>query len=343
MKLLFFLICLAFVSNFASAEELAKTGSDESKNTEKSNNSDDLLKSQNVLVKKLSSLSENNQLTKDSEEVKTIFTQIDEWNRLYDQRMKRETEKERQETQLNLESQKKTMAQREARWQAAKAKGMSSKQFELEERKRNQPGNQQKFIEFNRRNLNRTNENLKYAMAKKEILTGGLAVREKYFGKDDSQAEKYKGEIKNLDSYLGVLKFTQDLSRTSLNHGPEAAIKKATTPKAEDIFKSYFETPVSNVSQLTGTGFSWLGYRVWVRFKSNQPVKVKNWQMYVKKPVKNHNQTFIKVCPGDRAALTDLKFLECFEKKNTSDNEAGVRLLRNTKLGLYWLQAWGGS
>jgi hypothetical protein len=111
-----------------------------------------------------------------------------------------------------------------------------------------------------------------------------------------------------------------------------------TRPSPETTFNHYFKTPISNISDLSGDGYAWLDYKVWIRFKCSEPVVLKQQAEYVKvAPSSNTRTALVEQFPNDAQALAQDADIECIERKTSSDNDS---FWHNKRRGIYWFLAW---
>jgi hypothetical protein len=112
--------------------------------------------------------------------------------------------------------------------------------------------------------------------------------------------------------------------------------------KSHAIFIGYFDTPVTEISELKGGGYETLrGYDYWVRFKSPKPVMLKSFnRVDAESPdLEVLSKQFLKLCPEDKKALLDIDNLKAGHGTEGVPLTHWVILLHK-KLNLYWFRTW---
>ena len=123
-----------------------------------------------------------------------------------------------------------------------------------------------------------------------------------------------------------------------------AQMAKAMNMPPEDIFQEFFDSPLSEVQELQGAGGAFLGYDLWVRFRSSQPPVLKKSETYGKGGAEPAIAWFARGFPEDRRVLEDHAQLTFLERRSSgSDASSGAWFLSCPSTGLFFFRAWQGN
>lgn len=308
---------------------------------EQSLQSNDLSAAREILLKALAEV-QKDVTAKQDPGVNKLFASVNAWKQAYETERKKEQEeyvrKGQEEWPRRQAELKREAEEREARWKAAKAKGKSVEQFGKEEQQRNGPQNLAKFQSQLSTNSQKVDSDIKRTEQHKELMSAAACKQMR--GATDTDALAYDSAAKKDEELLQTL---QPMKALYTHKDPKEFLVAGMTPKAESTFASAFSTPLSQVTELKGGGFSWLGYSVWVRFKASGKVTLKDQSKFQKVSPNSFTGVFVSVCKEDKPALIEKASLECFRASTNGTQPAEQVLLINKKRGLYWYRAQGGS
>jgi hypothetical protein len=173
-----------------------------------------------------------------------------------------------------------------------------------------------------------------------DLLSGAIKLRTTIYGNNDPITAGYQTELEKQKLALAGITNLMPLLNAKT---PEEMFKKGTTPEPKAVFKSFFSSPITEISDLRGGGFEWLDSDDWIRFKSHKPVILKPMLTVSQKsppPREEGKNYFIKLCPQDKKALLDSPALKISYGSFLGSRDQWI-LLSNEKLGIYWFRRWG--
>jgi len=107
------------------------------------------------------------------------------------------------------------------------------------------------------------------------------------------------------------------------------------------VYESDFVSPIDEIKNLSGGGFAWLGHDVYIRFRSDAAVTLRDHDKFKVVPCDEMASHFYRDVHWGRKILRESEKLRCLEYDGGSvPTPNGKWLLQNIRSNHYYFRSW---